>query len=188
MATRRRRRTTRRRTATRSTTTRRRTARRAAPKRRRRRRNPKMKFDIKTTLVAGAGGLAAGAGAYALDGQDVEPYTKAGILAGAGVVLGALIGSYHAGLGAGVAGAGVALGGKLALEKYQADAQAKKDETTEGVGRLPNYGVRKYGRTPRVPYYRNQPQMGAVRTNLGAVETDLGAVEAELSGVDAMLY
>jgi hypothetical protein len=147
-----------------------------------------MKFPVKQTLVAAAGGLAAGAGAYALDGQAIEPYTKAGILAGAGIVLGTLIGSYHAGLGAGVAGAGVALGGKLALDKYQADAQANK-ETTEGMGRIPNYGVRKYGHTPQVPYYRNQPQsMGAVRTNLGAVETDLGAVEAELHGVDATLY
>jgi hypothetical protein len=183
MATRRRRRTTRRR----KTTTRRRT-RRAAPRRRttrrRRRRNPS--FPVKETAIAGVGGLAAGAAAYALDGQDLEPYTKAAILAGAGLVLGGLIGGWHKAVGAGVAGAGVGLGGKMALEKYMAESKAKKQ--TSGVGRLPDYGVRKYGRTPRVPYYRNMPQMGAVATDLGAVTTDIGSVEAELRGVEATLY
>jgi hypothetical protein len=182
MAARRRKRTTRRRTTARRTT-RRRTTRRASGTRRRRRRNPKMKFDMKGTAVAAAGGLAAGAGAYALDGQDLAPMTKAGILAGGGLVLGILVSGWHSGLGAGIAGAGVALGGKMALEKYMAEKA-----TTEGMGRIPNYGFRKYGRTPQVPYYRNMPQFGAVRTDLGAVQTDIGAVEAELRGVEASLY
>jgi len=182
MTARRRKRPTRRRTTAKRTTRRRRATTRRTT--RRRRRNPKPKFDLKGAAVAAAGGLATGAGAYALDGQDLAPMTKAGILAGGGLVLGILVSGWHPGLGAGIAGAGVALGGKLALEKYMAEKAS-----TEGMGRIPDYGVRKYGRTPMVPYYRNKPrQFGAVQANLGAVQTDLGAVEAELSGVQARLY
>jgi hypothetical protein len=99
-------------------------------------------------------------------------------------VLGGAISGWHKALGAGVAGAGLALGGKVAAEKYLTTAK----ETTKGLGRIPDYAYRKYGATPQIPYYRNMPQMGAVQANIGAIEADLGAIQAELSKVQANLY
>lgn len=151
---------------------------------RRRRRNPAMKFAAKDTLLAAAGGAAAGAGAYALDGVALDPNVKAAALGVGGLLLGIGITAFHKPLGFGIAGLGVGMAAKQMLDKHMAGASAN----TEGMGRLPDYGVRKYGHTPRVPYYRNMPMMGAVQADLGAVQTDLGAVEAQMSDVQASLY
>ena len=183
----------RRRTTRRKKTTRRRTtARRAAPRRRttrkkttrrRRRRNPAKKFAIKDTLFAGVAGIGAAGAAYGLKGQNLAPNTQAGILAAGGLILGGLISAWNKPIGAGLAGGGVALGAKMALESYMAKQAA---EQAKGMGRIPNYAVRKFGRTPQHPAYHHLP-MGAVQADLGAVQADLGGYEAQLTGFEAEL-
>lgn len=181
-----------RRRTTRRKATRRRTTRKAAPRRRRRtttrrkvtrrrKRNPMKSFDVKGTLMASLAGAAAGAGAYGLKGQDLSANAQAGILAAGGLILGGLISAWNKPIGAGMAGGGVALGAKLALDQYMAQKAA-----TEGMGRIPNYGYRKFGHTPAHPAYRNLP-MGAVQADLGAVQADLGGYQATMAGMEATL-
>lgn len=175
-----RRRTTRRKTTARRAAPRRRTTRRkTTTRRRRRKRNPLGKANVKDTLIAGLGGAAVGLGAYALKGQPVSATAQAGILAAVGLLAGGLATGWNKSVGAGIAGAGVGLAGKLALEQYMA-------RQASGLGRIPNYGYKKFGHTPANPAYHNLP-MGAVRANLGAVQTDLGAYEAMMNSVEAQM-
>lgn len=172
----------------------RRPARRAAPRRRatkrkatrrRRRRNPAKKFNVMGTLIAALSGGATGAAAYALRGQDLSMNAQAGILAAGGLVLGGLVSAIHPTAGAGIAGGGAALGALYAISQYQAQRAA---EQVEGLGRIPNYGYRKFGHTPAQPDYRNLPEgMGAIQGDLGAVQGDLGDYEATLQGMQAEL-
>jgi hypothetical protein len=159
MAARRRKTTTRRRKAP---TRRRRTSRATTRRRRttatRRRRNPKI--DVMGTVVAAVAGAALGAGAYALDGQNLSNNAKAGILGAAGVTLGIGVSGVHNTAGAGIAGAGAA------LATYKLMMGLMAGQQTAGMGAI---GYRQ-------PY----PQMGYAEAQMSAVEADLGAVEADL--------
>lgn len=166
--------------ARRRPTRRRRATRRASSRRRtRRRRNPKL--DVKGALYAGAGGAVVGAAAYALEGQDMKPATKAAALAAGGLLLGALISGWNPKVGAGIAGGGMALGAKMGIDYYKAE-QAKKAQTeaiAANLGRIPAYAVRRFGHTPATVAYHHLPQ-----THMGAVAADLGNAEVQLSGAE----
>jgi len=100
-------------------------------------------MDYKGALVAGAGGLLAGAGAYALDGADYTPKTKAGILIGAGLVAGIAATALQKNVGMGLLAGGVALGSKTLLDIYMA-----KTESMGAVfypGQLPGGAGRQLG-------------------------------------------
>lgn len=141
--------------------------------RRRRRRNPGI--DLMGTIIAMLGGAVIGAGAYALEGQGFKPTTGAIVKAGGGAVLGAAAGMLHKGLGAGIAGGGMALG-ILDLMRHFIES---KPTTTSGLGRIPNYAYRTFGRTPEYPRYYHLPQTGAVQADLRGMR----AVQADLRGV-----
>lgn len=170
---------------THTTTSRRRRspARRTRRVSRRRRRNP---IDTTATLHAVAAGAVLGLGAYALRSQDVSPWTRAGIVAAAGLVLGTVAMGFSKAAGAGLVGAGISYGTGLAVAQYMADRAAEKPAPTSGMGRIPDYAYAKFGRTPEHARYRHLP-MGAIQADLGAVRADLGAVRADLRGVQADL-
>jgi hypothetical protein len=175
------RRTTRKRT---TRTPRRRTTRRRSPRKATRRRSVRRrsnpKFDLMGSLIAGLVGAGAGAGAYALDGVDLEPQYKALILAAGGLALGVGLSGWSPTAGAGLAGGGMALGAKMLLDQYMAK------DSTSGLGRIPGYAYQKFGHTPGRPHYFHLPQqqaylqMDAVQADLGAVRADLGATQAYL--------
>jgi hypothetical protein len=176
-----RRRTTRRAPARRANPRRRRRRTTTTPRRRRRRRNPS--FDVKGTAMAGLGGAAMGGAAYALEGYKNEKFTppwRAAALAVGGALLGVLASGYSKSVGAGIAGGGLALGTKVALDHYM----AKKDE---GLGYIPAYARQKFGYTAAHPGYFHAPagmgQLGAVDSRVGAYDASLqgcGAVQADL--------
>jgi hypothetical protein len=131
--------------------------------------------------MAAVGGAAAGGAAYALEGVNLEPKYKAGILLAGGAVLGLLASGFSKPVGAGLAGAGVGLGVKALLDIYMA-----KKAATSGLGAIPGYAVNRFG-IPQQSYhhlpYAAHPQMGAVQADLGG----LGAVQAQMSAVQATL-
>lgn len=132
------------------------------------------------TIVAMLGGAVLGAGAYALEGQGFKPTTAALVKAGGGAVLGAAAGMLNKGLGAGIAGGGMA----LAVLDLMRTFIESKPATTTGLGRIPRYAYRTFGRTPEYPRYYHLPQMGAVQADLrgmGAVQADLRGMRAHLS-------
>lgn len=175
-----------RRTARKTTPTRRR---RRAPTRRRRtttrrRRNPKM--DLMGTLIAGLGGATMGGAAYALEGPlakaNLEPWMVAAITGGSGLALGALVSMWHKQAGAGVAGGGMALAAKQAIDMFYAKQQ------TQGMGQIPAYAYQKFGATPSHAAYQHLPNPSYATAQLDAVGADLGAVQAQLDAVEAQLY
>jgi len=113
------------------------------PVRRRRRRNPS--YDIKGAGVAAAGGLLAGAGAYALDGADMKGSTKAGIMIAVSLLAGVAATSMSKGAGFGLIGGGIAIGSKALADQYLA-----KSEDMSAVYRR------------QLPEGENYPQMEAV--------------------------
>jgi len=134
-------------------------------------------------LLAAAGGAAVGGAAFALDGQDMTNRTKAAAVGLGGLALGIGISGFNEAIGAGVAGAGVALATKMVIEEVMAGKAA-----TDGLGYIPGYAYNKFGPTPGVPAYRNLPNMGAVQAQLngglGAVVYDMNAVTADIGGDD----
>lgn len=132
-------------------------------------------------MVSFLGGAVIGAGAYALEGQGMKPTTGALVKAGAGIVLGAAAGMMHKGLGAGIAGGGAALA-TLDLMRQFIESKPTTEQTT-GMGRIPGYGYRTFGRTPEYPRYYHLPQMSAVQADL----RNMGAIQADLRGMRAHL-
>jgi hypothetical protein len=154
----------------------RRTARRAytsSPTRRRRRRRRNPSFDFKGAGIAALGGASLAGAAYAIqETPQIDPKFRGWILLLGGIGAGVLASGWNKALGAGIVGAGAALGGKQLLNDFMTKKAAAP--ATAGFG-----AVR--AQLGQLGYMPQAGQLGAVQANLaGAYEADLSAVEAEL--------
>lgn len=131
-------------------------------RRRRTRRNPSA--DGKGMAIAALAGGAAGLGAYALQGTELSGNVQTGIVAGAGLVGGAITSMFSPGAGFALMGAGAALG---------AVALANKFLVSGGSGSQPT-------QTSAI-----EAELHAVRAQLEAVRADIGYMEADLRAVAA---
>jgi len=139
----------------------------------------KTSIDLLSVGLGLLAGTAVGGAAYALDGLDLGTGANAGILAGAGLVLGVGISMLNPGFGAGLAGGGSAVALKGVLDHYvTGSADNGAEEDTGQIRRRRRSRGRRRGT-------RGRRNMGAVRAQLGAVRTDISGVSAEFSGVEA---
>ena len=123
---------------------------------RRRRRNPSI--DMKGLALAGLGGLGIAGAEFALDGvPSITNGYQALILAGLGVVGGAVLSMWSPPIGLGVLAAGVGIGAyKGGTMLLSAPSTASKTTTPEGLG-------------------GTVADLRAIRAELGAVRAQLGA-------------
>lgn len=125
-----------------------------APLRRRRRHHRNPSLDLKGLALAGLGGVGIGAAEFALDGMpSISNGMQAAILAGIGIVGGAVASMFSPPLGFGLLAAGVGVGaykgGTMLLASPKAAAAPKALEGTRA-------------------------ELAAVRAELGAVRAELG--------------
>ncbi len=150
----------------------RRPARRKPARRRtgRRKRNPK--FSIMPMLMGLAGGTAGAGGNWALNGTELKQLHQGLIELGAGLLTGGVASIWNQVLGAGLAGAGSAVG---LADILQAITAAKAAQTTDGLGRM-GAGGQKVLRA------------SGIETRLGAVNAPLGGRRSvEMSAVQSFV-
>ena len=99
----------------------------------------------------------------------MAPATNAAIIGGAGAVGGLLAGSLHAGIGAGIAGAGAGIATVALLRHFM---ETKATEQTSAVRRLGNASWRSMN---AVQGYLPYSQSSATMRGMGAVQARVGA-------------